>query len=285
MSAVSDVKGESRSEGSGAANLDADLMRFRTAWLRAVAYCWASADGDQHARELQSNPKAFLKTKFQFSWPWESVIDFKVQLDQGLRWAGDDWVWPSDREDSLIVKLPISNAPPEASRALALATYYAQRPSIFGTPAGGGSNLRSSAGSEVGAGSSGGSIRFAGTKPPVDGFTPSSGGFSDFSVVLVSALAKAWNNETFADLIRSDSKKLMAALQSIRGYVSPWQLILKVEDDREASWDAKAMKWTNLAPHVIALNLPDRPKAVGEQGVALATYNGTGAEYPFTCCA
>ena len=34
-----------------------------------------------------------------------------------------------------------------------------------------------------------------------------------------------------------------------------------------------------------ALNFPEKPQSIGEASVALASYNSTGAEFPFTCCA
>lgn len=288
MSGANDDKG---------GDIDADLIRFRTAWLRAVAVAWRDP---KFAKELKHDAKAALLNKFQFKWPWPSALGFEVHVHEGLRWAGDDWVWPSDNEDSLTLHLPISKGRPEneAERTLALASYYAQRPSIFGIAGGGGStprgqSLMTATGFDVtDAGGlpmsnlllSHAPVRFSGNTPPPGGFTPSSGSFADFEVVLVSALAKAWNNDAFAELIQSDSD-LQIALQTIRGYTPPWRLILKILDDKTATWNSKTMTWTNLTPHVLALNLPDAPTAVSEQPIALAAYNSTGAEYPFTCCA
>lgn len=275
-------------------SIDGDLMSFRTAWLRAVALAWSDSGFE---KTLRSNPMGALLERFKFAWPWPKVIDFAVSVDQGLKWAGDDWVWPSDHEDCLTLYLPISKRP-EEMRVVALADYYAQRPSIFGTAGGGGATPRgqsliTSAGLDITDAEglplsnfllSGAPVRFGGNNPPPDGFTPSSGSFADFEVVLLSALAKAWNNQAFAELIQSD-KNLLVALHTIRGYASPWRLILKLKDDGKAVWDANAHIWTHLTPHTLTLNLPDRPVAVNEQSVALAAYNSTGAMYPFTCCA
>jgi ribosomally synthesized peptide (two-chain TOMM family) len=286
--------------GSGiksAVGLDGELMSFRTAWLRAVAYCWAH---QELSDKLEDDPKAFLWKMFNFDWPWKDTIDFTVNRGQGLKWCGDDWVWPSDNEDSLLIRLPITRGPKDPGQiALALADYYAQRPSIFGTAAGGGSTPRgqsliTSAGLDVTDVFglpisefmlSSAPVRFAGNHPPPGGFMPSSGSFADFEVVLISALAKAWNNKTFADLIQADKDNVVVALQTIRGYTSPWRLTLKIEDDDAARWDGETLRWTTLSPHLVALNLPDRPTEINDQGVALAAYNSTGAAYPFTCCA
>jgi ribosomally synthesized peptide (two-chain TOMM family) len=282
---------------SGARNsrsIDGDLMSFRTTWLRAVALAWSDAG---FAEELERNPLRALLERFKFVWPWPKVIDFAVNVEQGLKWAGDDWVWPSNQEDCLTLHLPISKRP-EEMRVVALADYYAQRPSIFGTAGGGGATPRSqslitSAGLDITDADglplsnfllSGAPVRFGGNNPPQGGFTPSSGSFADFEVVLLSALAKSWNNQAFAELIQSD-KNLLVALHTIRGYTSPWRLILKLKDDDMANWNATAQTWTHLTPHLLTLNLPDRPIAVNEQSVALAAYNSTGAMYPFTCCA
>jgi hypothetical protein len=37
-------------------------------------------------------------------------------------------------------------------------------------------------------------------------------------------------------------------------------------------------------PHTLKLYLPSKPRSLESEPVALAAYNASGAEYPFTCC-
>jgi ribosomally synthesized peptide (two-chain TOMM family) len=286
-----------RVEQRGGRTIDGDLMSFRTTWLRAVARAW----GDERFRgELVDDPRGTLQRRLGFAWPWDHIIDFAVAQDQGLQWAGDDWVWPTDHEDSLTLYLPITRRPDVDLRPRALADYYAQRPSIFGTAGGGGGStprsqsLVTSAGLDITDADgmpiasfmlAGAPVRFAGLAPPNGGFIPNSGTFADFEVVLLSALAKAWDNDAFATLIQADEPVLRVALSSIRGYSPPWRLTLRVLDDENATYNAESSRWDGLTPHQLALNLPDRPASIPEQALALAAYNSTGAEFPFTCCA
>ena len=100
----------------------------------------------------------------------------------------------------------------------------------------------------------------------------------------MSAMAKAWDNEAFGKLLLGDDPT--AALASIRGYSAPWALRLLVKNDETARWDESSKEgWSALSKHELRLNLPAAPAPVADQSVALAAYNSTGAEFPFTCCA
>ncbi len=285
-------------------SIDGDLMAFRTAWLRAVALAWSN---EEFRRTLVESPKQALEQYFSFTWPWQdpSVLDFRVRAEDEFQWIGDDWVWPIDKEDSLRLYLPLRpNLEPE-ERALALADYYDVRPSIFGTAGGGGATPRgnaliTSASIDLTSNHSSVSIadvmltnspvRFGGHNPPAGGFVPSGASFMEFEVVLIAALAKAWDNPSFANLLEMHDATVLPA---IRGYTTPWRLVIEVENDSEARWRPPQYSgkelipsgWENLKAAELTLNLPSRPREVRDHPVALAAYNSTGAEYPFTCCA
>ncbi|MDP8999037.1 MAG: BMA_0021/BMA_0022 family TOMM bacteriocin [Myxococcota bacterium] len=283
--------------------LDGDLMSFRTAWLRAVALAWSK---DGFRTELLRDPIAALKTHLSFNWPWQGVLEFTVFEQPQFKWIGDDWVWPADGEDELTLRLPLTPLAAGAQQTrlgiddhvLALADYYAARPSIFGTTGGGGSTPRggslvTSAAIDLAPTASlsigdymlaPSSIQVGGHGPPPGGFVPSGGSFTDFEVVLISAMARAWENHAFAELLNTN---FPLALQTIRGYSEPWRLILKIENDGSARWNKThaPSRWEGLSAHRLRLNLPSKPNAVSDRSVALAAYNATGAEFPFTCCA
>lgn len=277
-------------------DMDASLMEFRTAWLRAVAQTWT----DRAFHEaLVSNPIGALASKFGFQWKWKDTLDFKVRSDPRFAWVGDDWTWPADEaEDSLTLRLPIRQPAIEpGSRARALAEYYHLRPSVFGNPS---ATIEQSVlvpnaatplkdpnvgETRTGTKARAGEIEFAGHQPPRNGFVPNASSFMDFQVVLLWAIGKAWENEGFAKLLLTN-ESLASALGSIRGYALPWRLHIVVKDDETASFDASGSGgWKGLSRHELSLNLPAPPKEVRDQSIALAAYNGTGAEFPFTCCA
>ncbi len=295
----------------GTNTLDGELMTFRTTWLRAVALAWTNGT---FRSALVRDPKTALSDSFGFAWPWPNVLDFEVAEQPHFKWIGDDWTWPADGEDQLSLRIPLepmtnggSGAPVRiaaSNHALALADYYAIRPSMFGTIGGGGATPRGnslvtsaaidlteraslSLGDYMVAGSP---VRFGGHGPPPGGFVPSAGSFMDFEVVVIAAMAKAWENAAFAQLLDADFN---LALTTIRDYTEPWKLILKVKNDPTARWSAATVgqggkvvpsKWETLSAHKLTLNLPCEP-VIKDQSVALAAYNSTGAQFPFTCCA
>ncbi|WP_437743725.1 BMA_0021/BMA_0022 family TOMM bacteriocin [Sorangium sp. So ce1504] len=125
--------------------------------------------------------------------------------------------------------------------------------------------------------------------PPAGGFVPDDNSFAEFNVVLLAAMAKAWIDEDFKRALKIDP---VSALQTIRGYRLPWKLSLCVEDDGAARWHPPGSPldkdhqsyWDSLQPHVLKLYLPTKPSDSASEPLALAIYNATGAEYPFTCC-
>jgi ribosomally synthesized peptide (two-chain TOMM family) len=130
--------------------------------------------------------------------------------------------------------------------------------------------------------SSGTPFKSAGQAPPEGGFVPGTEGFFDFGVVLLSVMAKAWENEQFAKLLVEDPT---AGLNTVRGYKPPWHLGIEFRFDEGAHWiEGAETPWHLPTPHVLRLQMPAAPPAEHDWAVALAAYNSTGAEYPFTCC-
>ena len=276
------------------ASVDDDLTTFRTNWLRAVAMAWADTS-NAFKNKLIADPEKTLTDTFNFPWPWKDTVTFKVvEKPKDFLWVGDSWTWPRRQEQdklTLVVPLQARNIQQE-EHAQALAAYYAAYPSLFGG--------RSSAIEKAGfraestilhpdfvsaireTGASAFSATFASTSAPVDGFYPTQGSFFNFQVALLSIMAKAWENANFATLI---AKAPLAALNSIQDYKLPWAITLQIEDDAKATWDGKTRTWSNSQPNLLQLCLPTRPATSRDQTIAIAAYNSTGAEYPFTCCA
>ncbi|MDI1433260.1 BMA_0021/BMA_0022 family TOMM bacteriocin [Polyangium sorediatum] len=272
------------------------LLDFRTAYMRSIATAWSSPS---FLNELTTNPTGTLSRYFGFDWPWTSACTLEITTSEAAQgrfeWIGDEWVWSKNLLDSLTLYLPLTapSSDPNA-RAMALADYYRQRASLFsddwGTeygPLGPLSALRSPRGVPV--------LNDPAIGPhssaPVGGFVPSDNEFSAFQVALLSALAKAWADPGFKQKLLIDST---VALHTIRGYELPWNMNIIIRDDSGAHWTPPNVSssppshgqsyWTFSQPSALTLYLPTKPHNVEAEPIALAAYNATGAEYPFTCC-
>lgn len=268
------------------------LTRFRTVWLRAVAKAWASKD---FADELEhGNAIDILETTFPpFVWPWKESLRLKVKKLENFVWIGDDWAWPADpeREESLKIVIPLTPPDDVEQYAEALADYYANRPSLLSDdPVNPASSFANSLAlrfdSQVVSFFEDASV-FGASRPaplprPNDGLVPSPLSFLDFQVALLSIIAKSWDNLAFRELIK-DPKNATVGLGAIRGYKHPWRLRLAFADS-EAKWLADEHHWDKYGKHELLLHLPQTPD-LQDRAVALANYNGTGADFCFSCCA
>ena len=127
-------------------------------------------------------------------------------------------------------------------------------------------------------------LSFSQSRPFSGSFMPNPSSFLDFQVVLISLMAKAWENKNFREII-GNNKNITGALASIRGYAHPWRLNLRIEHDGTAKFNRDTGIWTGLSKHELMLHLPKAPTEIREQSIALATYNSTGADFCFSCCA
>ena len=269
------------------------LMLFRTVYLRAVAEAWANPEFHE---KLVNNPVDALRDYFGFKWPWSHICNLKIDVTDKFLWIGNDWVWTPCQGESLTLHIPLEPRGIERKyHAMAIADYYRQRSSIFSddwgqaygpdgpvhpaAPAGG--TAGGLVGGELGPDSG----------PPPGGYVPSSEVFANFKVVLMSAIARAWEDGDYRKKLLLDTA---TALHYIRDYELPWKLLIRVDDDPHAKWHpphdhskhpAKHQSyWSHEKNHTLRLLLPHKPSDVCCEPVALASYNAMGAQYPFTCC-
>jgi ribosomally synthesized peptide (two-chain TOMM family) len=302
------------------AGLDA-LLRFRLLYMRAIAQAWAEPDtfgrSLQEASESDGDGRvvSVLQAKFGDDvWPWSNSVDLRLDLSPNFVWAGNDWFWSEDGDggDQLVLRIPrrplaqattigeTSTPVPPEKYVTAFVDYYAARPTLFGDGDAPDTALSpklkavarksfAAFGSLEGAlqsfAPSGGasfSMQTAGSGPPQGGFIGSAETFLDFNVAVLSVMVKAWESPTFARVLTQDA---VASLTTVRGYQAPWKLDIHVEFDHDARWTEGGEKpWHPLKPHMLKLHMPARPERPEDWPVALAAYNATGAEYPFTCC-
>jgi ribosomally synthesized peptide (two-chain TOMM family) len=279
------------------------LMEFRTTFLRAIAEAWF--DSSFRAALLGQDSIGALEARFPpYKWGWPGTcaleileckpLDRQILNDQSqFQWIDDAWVYSPDLKDGLTLYLPLDGDKiPERQRARALGDYYRQYASLFSDNWGIAPSPPSSLVAEtqtleklpflqtpvIGSNSA----------APIGGFVPSDEEFAAFKVALLGAMAKAWQDNSFKTMLTIDAT---AALCAIRDYKLPWNMKIKIAEDTNAQWSqpsdplaATLSFWIQRTPNILRLYFPEKPEDVRAEPMALAMYNATGSEYPFTCC-
>ena len=282
------------------------LLEFRTVWLSAIAKAWIEPSFKAELVDSSAAEHVLRKT-FDYDWPWEGTLTLKVFDGKGCDWIGDNWVWPRDVAggDGMTLFVPLD--PPTgahskpldpAEHAVALSDYYRMRPSLLtavGPLQSWSFNVSSALWNHLSQGVSPiskapnqltrSAQRYA-SPAPEGGLVPDESEFASFEVALIYAISKAWENEVFRRYLQENPE---FAIATCHGYQPPMALDLKIVNDEGAKWDSGARlpsgKWQNLRPTVLKLGIPQKPQDVRDFSIALASYNATGAQYPFTCCA
>lgn len=284
------------------------LLEFRTTYLRAIAKAWTDPE---FRAALMSRPIEVLDEKFGYVWPWKMECALEIKDAAGrFEWNGSEWIYLGDLLESLTCYLPLDPVVITGNRSIALADYYQQRPALFsdkgigmqdpgrdsmpqGDPILDASvisdkdsailddlkdleNLQKRRGLSV-RGPSG-----SGERPPR--LMPADEEFTAFQVALIAAMAKAWIDPLFKNRLLNNATD---ALTAIRNYKVPWDLTIQVKEDTWSKWNVEKSCWVfdpQRPNAVLKLFLPPKPTDISSEPLALAMYNATGAEYPFTCC-
>lgn len=276
--------------------ISSDLMDFRTAYLRIIARTWV--DSEFRGKVVGANSEQIRQlfiNDYDFDWCWPA-------LDPIFEEAGAEWRpervggWRGKGfSGKLTVKLPLNKkcvrAKDPEKMALALADFYALRPTLFGN----GKRWANSMSFQAYPTSLG-----------------NEGDFQEFGAVILRALGLAWSegpDGAFTQKLQ-DTTSCLPALAGWLGYTTPWNMAIVVEDDPDAVWepldgkDSRQNGWQikphhssseGLNPHppavslrknTLVLHIPHRPDDADQEffPVALAAYNQTGPAYPFTCC-
>lgn len=231
---------------------------LRSAYLRAIARAWR--DDEFQKRLVDSQTEKYgaldlLKEEFGAHFPWRVKLVIAtdeprpVWMPAGTRgWIGT--------QDSFTLYIPVEDQAPRHP-ADVLARYYQERP----TPLGRAEGDVSSEG------------------------VPSD--FAEFGAMTMRAVALAWEDAEFRErlLERTASGKPRAVNQTFQDYLDyqiPWNFSIHFTAQTYPKNDDE---WHAFPPNEIKLILPQRPQSDSAviEAVALAAYNGTGPQYPFTC--
>lgn len=236
---------------------------LRTAYLRAIARAWRDPEYVDKllraSKEEKTGALGLLEKDFNFKFPFD--VKFGIDDKHPPRWDPlhtKGWIGYAD---DFLIHLPKKPASPD-QRASALARYYQEYPTLLGRARG--------------------TMRAA--EPPDD--------FGEFGGITMRALALVWSSDKFAKALyqASDAR---AVIQDYFDYIVPWNFRLRFKeyaggsDDHWLNEERGNEYWAKFPISEITVHLPRRPDAPGPdvdiEPVALAAYNDTGPQYPFTC--
>lgn len=237
---------------------------LRAAYLRAIARAWRdpeyAAKLYRASKQERTGALAVLEKDFNFKFPFE--VKFAIDDVHPPRWdpvRTRGWIGYAD---DFLIHLPKPPEQPE-QRASALARYYQEFPTLLGRARG---DQRAA-------------------EAPDE--------FGEFGGITLRALALAWNSDTFAaELYKTHDAR--ALVQDYFDYIVPWNFKLRFRehttgsDDHWTSDERSDAYWAKFPLSEITVHLPRRPDSPGPNDVqiepiALAAYNDTGPQYPFTC--
>jgi len=280
-------------------NLINQLIEFRTIYLKAVARAAVNLEFRQELTNPDRDPLVLLRESFGYECPWDLTLVLRDSADQGPRLDPGNGSVMTQPYTGEWITIYIPNRPDGDPTVLleSLAAYYYENAWF----------LRD---------------RTRDPKPPPSPVSPTHGSsgwssvdslrirtnrfdlgdcsddFLAFGAALFNAVALAWNNAMFMDLLTqkvTQPKQTITLLNEWLEYKYPWEFELSVEVDDKAHYDRATQKW-HIKPPLLMLTLPWMTGAkTDEQEVAsnnerpgvaiigLALYNTDGPGYPFTC--
>jgi ribosomally synthesized peptide (two-chain TOMM family) len=237
----------------------APFPRLRAAYLRSIAEVWNDPRFlEVLVHESNSNPRGalpFLERRYNFEFPFNvafKISDKRRPLYRPIGTTG--WFGMGDEFEVYLPAMPQN----PAEGAAVLARYCAEFPSLLG----------------------GGTV--TGVAAPAD--------FSNFGTVTSQVLALAWHNKTFHSAIyRADDARQL--IQDTMNWIVPWNFFIKFKEVPGPGSTADEY-WASFPRSIITVHMPMKPDKESlhrnevdhtVEAVALAAYNGTGSQYPFTC--
>lgn len=237
----------------------APFPRLRTAYLRAIAKAWREPGYETKLVEASTGPRGtldLLEQEFNFRFPFD--VKFCISLLKRPRWqpiGTTGWLGFGDEFEITLPALP----PDPGSRASVLARYCQEFPTMLGNP-----------------------IRDGETAPP---------DFAAFGVVTARLLALAWHNKDFHKALY-ESPDARDIVQGSMNTIVEWNFSLRFREHVSELPMESDEYWRNFPRSKIIVHLPERPEQRPPmpdetfdtvEPIALASYNGSGSQYPFTC--
>ncbi|MCP3097294.1 BMA_0021/BMA_0022 family TOMM bacteriocin [Myxococcus sp. K15C18031901] len=242
-------------------NNEAPFPQLRTAYLRAIAQAWREPSFEKELVAESLRPRGvldFLEEKYHFKFPFDvKLVINTTSRPQWMPIGSTGWYGFADGFELHLPEKPED----DANCASVLARYCEQFPSLLGQG---------------------------------EDFVSAPPDFAEVGVLTGRLLALTWRDKVFADQL-FDAKDARGLFQDAMDCILPWNFNLRFHrwsgpDSKGPNPMARLLRdpdtdvyWKSFPRSVITLHLPLRPLPVDVQAVALAAYNDTGGQYPFTC--
>jgi len=272
------------------------LLQFRLAYLRLLARTWRDQEFKKKIFHLDTEKHGYITDDIQDTLVGEEFActtrwrNLSVQLfestvhGQKVQWSEKNavgWIGPNDQ-----FEITLPNCPAQTEyMADALAAYYQIFPTILGPaytcPLSGGRLHIEQSPNPTAMGIPGGGV----------------GSFLAFGSVILRAVILSWKDLNFRDDLINAGEDAGPILAKWFGFNMPFNFFIKFKHhpnrpDFEGHYDNKNNKWiwktenevgNPIIWNKVILNYPTCPESEDIRPIALASYNNTGAAYPFTC--
>lgn len=229
-------------------NNEAPFPKLRTAYLRAIARAWRDEAYLRKLADATSDPHGalpLLEQDFNFKFPFD--VKLVIDVTKRPHWVPigtTGWFGVADKFEIFLPGVPGQGE----DSAGVLARYCAEFPSLLGQGVG------------------------AAQAPP---------DFASVGVTTSRVVALTWHSAHFAEeLFGAEDARVI--FQESMDCIVPWNFNLKFQRVPGPSSDTDEY-WRKFPRSVITLHLPMPPDSADVRPIALASYNDTGGQYPFTC--
>ncbi|WP_437317637.1 BMA_0021/BMA_0022 family TOMM bacteriocin [Sorangium sp. So ce385] len=230
----------------------APFPRLRAAYLRAIARAWRDeaflnelvACSAGHEHSRGALP--LLEKNYNFKFPYN--VRFTIATTPRPQWRPNEVLGWFGVGDEFHIYLPERPEQPHGSipgLADALGVYCERFPSLLGAA--------------------------------TDGKSQAPDDFANFGVITSRILAMTWAHQEFAkELFASnDARDLVQKSLSI---IVPWNFRLRFSPKTWSEFESGRPPYNEITVYI-----PAPPKEQHDWPIALAAYNDTGPQYPFTC--
>jgi ribosomally synthesized peptide (two-chain TOMM family) len=245
----------------------APFPQLRSAYLRAIARSWrdpAYINRLLLAKKTlpQRGALALLEEDYKFKFPFHVRMLIDVKKRPVFR-PNDVCGWYG-YADEFKLALPARPARKEMEASV-LARYYQEFPTLLGK---GDINLLVPEAAR-------GKIDMSVGLPLPDSF-------GAFGLVIGQVIALVWRDKRFArQLLDPELEDARPLVEDATDSLVPWNFNLRFELAGGKSTDQDDY-WASFPRTTVTLNLPEKPD-LDVEAVALAAYNATGGQYPFSC--
>jgi len=237
----------------------APFPQLRSAYLRAIARAWRDPEFQKILVGTNKNPRGalpLLEKDYGFQFPFNMSFNISIATNADGKNMRPVWRPVGTKGwfgfmDEFKLYLPKKPTNPE-DEATVLARYCTEFPSLLGAA--------------------------------TDGVSQAPPDFAAFGVITSRLVALAWSDPEFHNKLynqsnsRSDVRDL---LDGALDYVVQWNFRLVFEEVPEDSSDSVDY-WERFPRSEVTVFLPQQPDPSVE-AIALAAYNDTGGQYPFSC--